>query len=288
VTFLLSASPASINFGNVNLGSSSTQTVTLTNTGIGSVTVSQANVTGGGFSISGLSLPLTLSAGQTTTFSAVFAPTVGGSANGSISVVSNASNSPAQVSLSGFGVTFLLSASPASTAFGNVEVSSSIILPVTLNNAGTGSVTISQATVTGTGFSISGLSLPLTLAAGQSTSFSVTFAPTAAGSVTGYVSVVSNATNSPTNEPLSGTGIHAVNLSWSASSSQDVAGYNVYRGSVSGGPYTEQNSSLDTQTAFTDANVQAGQTYYYVTTAVDSSGNESAYSNEVQASVPSP
>jgi fibronectin type 3 domain-containing protein len=43
---------------------------------------------------------------------------------------------------------------------------------------------------------------------------------------------------------------------------------------------------LVTQTAYTDTTVQAGQTYYYVTTAVDSSGNESTYSNEVQAVVP--
>jgi fibronectin type 3 domain-containing protein len=78
-----------------------------------------------------------------------------------------------------------------------------------------------------------------------------------------------------------------VNLSWADSSSQ-VAGYNVYRGGKSGGPYGKLDSSLVTQTAYTDTTVQAGQTYYYVTTAVDSSGNESAYSNQVQAVVPSP
>jgi hypothetical protein len=267
---------------------SSSQTVTLTNTGALSLKITQDKVTGAGFSISGLTLPLTLAAGQSTTFNATFAPTATGSITGNISIATNNGNPPTTVSLSGTGITLLINASPTSTSFGNTILGSSSTLPVVLTNVGTGSVTLSQATVTGTGFSISGLSLPQTLAAGQDTNFSVTFAPTAAASVTGNVSVVSNATNSPTNEALSGTGIHAVNLSWNASSSQDVAGYNVYRGSVSGGPYTEQNSSLDTQTAYTDANVQAGQTYYYVTTAVDSSGNESAYSNEVQAVVPSP
>jgi len=38
--------------------------------------------------------------------------------------------------------------------------------------------------------------------------------------------------------------------------------------------------------SFTDSNVQTGQTYYYVATAVDASGNESVYSNEVPAIVP--
>ena len=41
-------------------------------------------------------------------------------------------------------------------------------------------------------------------------------------------------------------------------------------------------------TAYTDLTVQAGQTYYYVTTAVDSNNNESAYSNEAPAAIPSP
>ena len=167
VTLLLSATPATLSFGNVTVGSSSSQTVTLTNTGTGSVTVSQATVAGAGFSISGLSLPLTLTAGQSANFIAIFAPTTAGSASGSVSVASTATNSPAVVSLLGAGVTLLLSANPSSTNFGNIVLGSSSTLPVILTNTGTGSVTISQAIVTRMGFSISGLSLPLSLTAGR-------------------------------------------------------------------------------------------------------------------------
>lgn len=287
VTLLLSATPSSLSFGNVTVGGSSSESVTLTNTGTGSVTISKATVTGAGFSLSGLSLPFTLTAGKATTFSATLAPATTGSASGNVAITSNATNSPATVSLSGTGVSLLISARPTSSDFGNVILGSSSTLPVILTNTGTGNVTISQATVTGTGFSISGLPLPLALPAGQNTSFSVTFAPPTAGSVTGNVSIVSNATNSPTIESLSGTGIHAVDLSWTASIST-VAGYNVYRGTVSGGPYTKLNSSLVAGIAYTDTAVQGGQIYYYVTTAVDSSGNESTYSNQAQAVVPSP
>ena len=81
--------------------------------------------------------------------------------------------------------------------------------------------------------------------------------------------------------------VHIVDLSWTASTSV-VAGYNIYRGTVSGGPYTRINASLEPATLYTDSAVQAGQTYYYVTTAVDSSGVESGYSNVVQAVVPTP
>jgi len=81
---------------------------------------------------------------------------------------------------------------------------------------------------------------------------------------------------------------HQVTLNWIASTST-VAGYNVYRGTTSGGPYSILNSSLVTgSTAYTDSTVASGQTYYYVTTAVDASNNQSAYSNEAQAVVPYP
>jgi hypothetical protein len=89
-------------------------------------------------------------------------------------------------------------------------------------------------------------------------------------------------------EGCSATISHSVSLSWAASTSPNIAGYNVFRSTASGGPYTQLNSPLVVPTSFTDANVTAGQTYYYVTTAVDTSNNQSAYSNQAQATVPSP
>jgi len=82
-------------------------------------------------------------------------------------------------------------------------------------------------------------------------------------------------------------GSHPVTLTWAASGSS-VAGYNIYRATVSGGPYTKLNSVLITGITYTDATIVAGQTYYYVATAVTSGGTESAYSNEASAPVPSP
>jgi hypothetical protein len=287
-SLLLSASPSSLSFGSVTVASSAKQTVTLSNTGTGSVSLSQAALTGTSFSIGGLSLPLTLAAGQSTSFSVTFAPSAAGTATGSISLVSNASNSPAAVSLAGTGVTLILSMKPSSTAFGNVVLGTSTTLPVILYNTGTASVTVSQATVAGTGFSISGLSLPVNVAAGANVTLNVNFAPSTAGNVTGNISIVSNATGSPLSEPLSGTGVHAASLSWTASTSTNVTGYRIYRGGASGGPYTLLNPSLISGTSFTDTSVQAGQTYYYVTTSVDSGNIESAYSNQALAIVPSP
>lgn len=83
------------------------------------------------------------------------------------------------------------------------------------------------------------------------------------------------------------TYFHTVTLSWTDSSS-GASGFNVYRSSTSAGPYSRQNSTLLTGTSFSDNHVQAGQTYFYVTTAVNSSNAESGYSNQAQANVPSP
>ena len=80
---------------------------------------------------------------------------------------------------------------------------------------------------------------------------------------------------------------HSATLSWTASTSS-VVGYNVYRATQSGGPYTMINTAPQPGTSYADLSVQAGQTYYYVLTAVDSSGTESVNSNEVTAVVPSP
>jgi len=79
---------------------------------------------------------------------------------------------------------------------------------------------------------------------------------------------------------------HDVTLNWNASNSSGVAGYNVYRGSVSGGPYARMNSSAVTITSYNDNAVQPGQTYFYVVTSISLNNVESSFSNEVMAPIP--
>jgi len=79
---------------------------------------------------------------------------------------------------------------------------------------------------------------------------------------------------------------HDVTLNWNASVSSGVAGYNVYRGSVSGGPYARMNSSAVTITSYNDNAVQPGQTYFYVVTSISLNNVESSFSNEVMAPIP--
>ena len=81
--------------------------------------------------------------------------------------------------------------------------------------------------------------------------------------------------------------IHTVAVMWDSSQSSNVQGYKVYRGQVSGGPYTSISGVLAGNTLqFTDSTVALGQTYFYVVTSVDVNGVESAQSTEVSANVP--
>ena len=286
----IQVSPTSINFGNAVVGISLSQALIIRNTGTATLTISQVTATGSALSVSGFSLPLNVSAGQQTTITVAFLPTVVGSASGNISIVSNAPTSPTSVGLSGTGIaaTLTLGINPPSLSFGNVTTgTSSAAQNVTITNTGNSSVTISQINLTGAGYSMTGGSAPVTLTPSQNLTLSVQFSPTAAGTINGSISIVSTATGSPATVPLSGTGIvqHSVALTWNASTST-VAGYNVYRSTVSGGPYAKINSSLVAALNYTDSTVQSGTTYYYVTTAADSSGNESVFSNQVSATIP--
>jgi Immunoglobulin domain/Immunoglobulin I-set domain/Abnormal spindle-like microcephaly-assoc'd, ASPM-SPD-2-Hydin len=186
--------------------------------------------------------------------------------------------------------TFVLNASTALLTFPSVNIGSNSLLPIVYTNAGNSSVTISNVSISGAGYTATGVSAGQILTSGQTATLNVTFAPSAAGTIPGSVTVTSNATNSPASTTLTGTGVqpvsHSVTLTWTASASMGVTGYNVYRSTVSGGPYTKLTSPPVAATTYVDSAVQSAQTYYYVVTSVDSSGVESADSAEVSATVP--
>jgi Abnormal spindle-like microcephaly-assoc'd, ASPM-SPD-2-Hydin len=290
----ISATPSSAAFGNVSTGTNNTQTITISNGGSGSLTISSVNVTGAGFSFTGISAPVTIAAGKNASFNAVFAPTSAGAVSGSITIANNSPTPSINIPLSGTGIasTKSLSLSTSSLSFGNVNVGSSNSLSVAVTNTGNANVTISNVATSGAGFSVTGVSNGETLTPNQSITVTVQFAPTTGGAVTGSVVLSSDASNSPATIATSGTGVastpHTVALNWTASTGSNISGYNVYRGTTANGPYpTKVNTSgLVDAVQFTDNAVTSGTTYYYVVTAVDSSNDESAFSNQASAIIP--
>lgn len=289
----LIATPATVSFGSIQAGSSTSSYVNVKNNGSATVYISKATVSGSGFSMSGLTIPTSLSPGHSITFTARFAPSSAGSASGNIQIVS--SRTTTNIALSGTGTASgKLSLSPSALSFGNVPVGSSKSLTTTVTASGSNVVISSAGTSSAEVFLSSG-TLPTTIGAGKSTQVTVTFRPQSSGTATGTFSFSSNASNPTLTGSFSGTGTvtsapapkHSVSLTWSESSS-GISGYNVYRGTASGGPYSKINSGLALTSSFTDNSVAAGTTYFYVATAVSGSGTESKYSNPITVTVPTP
>ena len=100
----LTPSTTSLNFSNVNVGSNSSLGVNFTNSGSSNITVSNVTISGAGFTASGVSNGQIITPAQVVTLNVTFAPAATGSVTGSVTVTSNASNSPVSISLSGTGV----------------------------------------------------------------------------------------------------------------------------------------------------------------------------------------
>jgi hypothetical protein len=100
----LTPSSTSLNFNNVNLGSSSTLIVNFTNAGSSNVTLSNVTISGAGFTTSGVSNGQIITPGQAVTMTVTFAPAATGPVNGSVTVTSDASNSTLSITLSGTGI----------------------------------------------------------------------------------------------------------------------------------------------------------------------------------------
>jgi len=293
----VSASPSSLNFGAVQTGTTQKLTDTLTNTGGSSLTISKLGISGTSFTLSGITTPLTLGSGQSSTFTVTYAPLTATTASGTVTVTSDGSNPSFGVVLTGTGaaVAGQLSVSPVPVAVGSVVVGSSGAGSGTLTATGA-NVTVTSATSNNSRFVISGLSLPGIIAAGKSAAFTVTYSPLVAGADSATLTFISNAQTTTTTGTSTGSGtpapVHTVALSWNASTSPNIAGYNVYRAVyvTSCGAYSKINgANLDTATTYTDSAVVDGTNYCYATTAVDTSNAESGYSNIVSnVQIPAP
>jgi len=193
-------------FGQVGLASTSTVQFRVYNTGNAAVSV---NVTlgGAGFILNSQALPFTIepnsTLSQTLNFAVAFTPLSTASYSASLQVNSTS------IILLGSGVAAPTLAATAGCSgspfnFGSVQAGAASTCAFTLSNFNPQAVTVPSIAVNGLGFSgPAGVTAPLTLQAGQSVSFSVTFAPQAAIVYNGTLAVGAQTYS------LTGTGISA-------------------------------------------------------------------------------
>jgi hypothetical protein len=202
----LTASTASLSFGSVTVNTSTIQSLTLTSTGTSPVTVSSVAITGSGFTIVGGNLPATVNPRQSMTLQVQFKPASAGAATGQIMIGSNSSTgSMAAVALSGTGTSTSspqaspqLTVSAGTLSFGSVTVNTATTQSLTLTSTGTSPVTVSSAAITGTGFTIVGGSLPVTLNPTQAVTLQVQYLPPATGAASGQITIGSNSSSGST------------------------------------------------------------------------------------------
>jgi hypothetical protein len=295
---VVSLSPSSLSFASQAVGATSAaQAITLNNTGNSALSITSVALTGTNASnfAQTNTCGSSVGAGTNCTISVTFKPTATGTRTAAATLTDNASGSPQSVSLSGTtgGIGALASLSPSSLNFGNDPVgvvsSSQVVI---LSNTGSAALSITSIAFTGanaTDFTQVN-TCGAAVAAGGNCTIAILFTPSATGARGASLTITDNASGSPQSVSLSGTGAHDVILTWTASVTSGVAGYNVYRGTTSGGESsTALNSMPINGTNYMDANVTAGASYYYVVTAVASNDvTQSAGSNEASATVPSP
>src|SRR5215468_12482391 len=105
-----------------------------------------------------------------------------------------------------------LHCSPCSLAFGNVNLTKSKSLSVTLSNRQTSSITVTKVLKYAPGFQVSGLTLPLTLAGGKSASFSIIFQPQSNQATRGSINLVNSGSKTALSISVSGTGLTSGSL----------------------------------------------------------------------------
>lgn len=198
----------------------------------------------------------------------------------------------AKFSIKLLGNRYQIGLGASSIAFGGVLLNSPATQSIVVKSVGKEALKISAAKVTGSGFSLKGASIPVTLPPGKSETWDIEFDPTSVGLHIGALTVTSNSVYKGTAiVSLTGTGeqvSYRVELHWNAPAgvSLNIAGYRIFRAIKGKSGYQLLNATLDSATSYTDSTVQSGVTYDYYVESVNSAGLSSIPSSVLAISVP--
>ena len=215
-TPLVSGLTATLTFASQNIASTSpAQTVTLSNTGTAALNITSINTTTGDF-VTTNTCGAGTGAGGSCTLNVSFKPTAGGPRTGTLTLTTDATDSPHSITLTGSGQGALAKLSATSKTFASQnQGTTSVMQTLTVTNSGGAVLNISSITATGdfTQTTTCGATLVPTV----SCNISISFAPTSVGAMTGSIVITSDSPNSPQTVSLSGTGLAVPVVSLGAS-----------------------------------------------------------------------
>jgi HYDIN/CFA65/VesB family protein/ASPM-SPD-2-Hydin domain-containing protein len=197
--------PASVDFGNVDVGSFQNMVCTIVNTGTKALNVSSTLIAPPPFTITQNGGPRTIQPGSSVKITLTFTPTGPGNFTGTLTVMSDAANFPSlDIALTGRGTQGdpVIEVNTHAVDFGTITLGTNVDKTVTIRNTGTSPLILTDQTVSGPGFSLrAAASTPI--APGSSADATIRFSPTAVITSSGTFTIQSN-------DPASGTVIVAL------------------------------------------------------------------------------
>ncbi len=207
-------SPATVDFGVVDIGTSAQLSFKVVNIGKSNLNLGGLVISGKGFSfVSPVQNQIVLSPGLAQTYTIAFSPTSAGDSSGQLMAMDGSKAPLASAVIHGQGRRPRipqLTLSGSALDFGSVALNSAASKTLTLTSTGSGRVTVDSASIAGIGFALVGGPFPVTLDPSQSMQLQVGFDPNSAGSATGQITVVSDsASGSTSTVSLTGSGAAA-------------------------------------------------------------------------------
>lgn len=208
----LTLSPASLDFGDVDLDRGATLPISVTNGSSAPVVFTGISATGD-FSVVDGTCPANgsaFAAFTSCTLQVTFTPTLTGTRSGVLSIANSATSLPLTAALTGFGIQTQLQVSPAALNFGSIAEGATAQLMLTVTNSGTVPVTGITTSLSGVNASDFAVTVPCaqsTLTPGQSCNMTVAFTPSSVGQRNVTLAVNSSDPNGPQLVALSGNGV---------------------------------------------------------------------------------
>lgn len=233
----ITVAPTNLDYGDVEINTSSDLTVAVTNDGTADLNVSSLTSTNGTFTVESPTAPVTITAGNSEVVTVRFSPTAVGAQSGDLEIASDDADEPLViVSLDGNGVEPPpnepdISVSPTSLDFGTITTGTSADLLLTVSNVGAVDLNVSSVTTDNGVFTLESPTAPFVVTAGGSEDVTIRFSPTVDGTETGTLTILSDDPNE---------GSVDVGLSGTGGSTPAVA----YRINSGGPDYTAQSGDL--------------------------------------------
>jgi hypothetical protein len=267
--FGIASTSQGTDFGSINQGlGSQARTFTIQNTGSSSLTITSITRSNTDYTLSGV--PASVAAGSTATFTVTLDPTAAGTRTGTITIANNDPNEPSYVfNVTGFGHNPEIEAeyngtifntgalaTASGTSFGTQYITgSSLTRTYTIRNTGNGPLTLGTVTKTATvgnmaNYTIS--ALPASIAAGGSTTFTITYDPSAAATDTGTISIVTNDIAITPENPF------VINVTGTGTNANTLAEINIQGGSPAADIYIGDAASTTKGTDFGSQYITTG------------------------------